>query len=797
MASAGDVNGDGYADVIVGAPSYDAGRSTKARPSCSSARASGIADGSPATAHAQLESDQVNASMGTSVASAGDVNGDGYADVIVGADRYDAGQTDEGAAFVFLGSAAGIADGTPATAHAQLESNQASALGGSVASAGDVNGDGYADVIVGANGYDAGQNDEGAAFVFLGSASGIADGTPATAHAQLESDQSQRVAGPQRRVGRRRQRRRLRRRDRRRARLRRGADRRRGRLRVPRLRRRHRRRQPGDGPCAARVRSGQAQLGASVASAGDVNGDGFADVIVGAADTTPGRANEGAAFVFLGSRRRHRRRQPRHGARTARVRIKPMRKLGRSVASAGDVNGDGFADVIVGAPLYDSRPDRQRSRLRVPRHRRPASPMAIPRGPRAARVRSSQRTARPQRRLGGDVNGDGFADVIVGAHLYDAGETDEGAAFVFLGNSSEGRPSSRASAASRARGASWHRGAAPDTSRRSGSSCAAATRRASGACARRWRRAPPVSRSATWLQRRAEPGMGAARRRHRRRAAHHHVTGVDSADALPLARARAPRRRHRPLPANPAHGPWRRLGAQAVEGDIRTVPEPGVLAGLASGIALLWRCAAPSARPSARRDFPSDANRAAGSGRVRGEIEACPASVAFGGGSCTSVLTPSWIVVNATTLDASLSQTVAGLGADGGGDIRLPEPGSRSCLRAAAHSWVCSLPRSSTVKSVLEAALPHGATRPSSLSNYWGQSFDYVRHRTHLNARSARVRADGSVQLVVAHRDPAVSDANWLDTAGHDAGVWQFRWLAADGVRRDPEAARRRCEELR
>ena len=87
-----------------------------------------------------------------SVSGAGDVNGDGYADVIVGAIFYDAGETDEGAAFVFLGSASGIADGNPATAAAQLESDQGSAhLGYSVSGAGDVNGDGYADVIVGAS----------------------------------------------------------------------------------------------------------------------------------------------------------------------------------------------------------------------------------------------------------------------------------------------------------------------------------------------------------------------------------------------------------------------------------------------------------------------------------------------------------------------------------------------------------------------------------------------------------------------------------------------------------------------
>jgi hypothetical protein len=143
------------------------------------------------TADTQLESDQANASLGQSVASAGDVNGDGYADVIVGAPKYDNGESDEGAAFVFLGSASGIVGTNPATAHTQLESDQAFAgLGQSVASAGDVNGDGYADAIVGAPLYSAGQSTEGAAFVFLGSASGIADGSPASAATQLQSDQT-------------------------------------------------------------------------------------------------------------------------------------------------------------------------------------------------------------------------------------------------------------------------------------------------------------------------------------------------------------------------------------------------------------------------------------------------------------------------------------------------------------------------------------------------------------------------------------------------------------------------------
>jgi hypothetical protein len=66
--------------------------------------ASGIANGNPATAAARLESDQNNAGFGFAVAAAGDVNGDGFPDLIVGAPNYDNPQTDEGAAFVFYGN---------------------------------------------------------------------------------------------------------------------------------------------------------------------------------------------------------------------------------------------------------------------------------------------------------------------------------------------------------------------------------------------------------------------------------------------------------------------------------------------------------------------------------------------------------------------------------------------------------------------------------------------------------------------------------------------------------------------
>jgi hypothetical protein len=209
-----------------------------------------------------------NALYGESVATAGDVNGDGYSDVIVGAPFYNDGEIEEGAAFVYLGAPSGVS----AVAHWSRQSNVPETnLGWSVATAGDVNGDGYSDVIVGWPFDDPG----GTAFVHHGSATGLSATAAWSANSTVEGG----------------------------------------------------------------------RYGFSVATAGDVNGDGFADVIVGA----PGgylQANHGAALVYLGGidglASGWSSRLETGAAGTW---------LGASVASAGDVNGDGLADVIVGAPL--------------------------------------------------------------------------------------------------------------------------------------------------------------------------------------------------------------------------------------------------------------------------------------------------------------------------------------------------------------------------------------------------------------------------------------------------------------
>src|SRR5262249_33344328 len=167
VATAGDVNGDGYADVVLGAYSYAGPEAYEGRAYLHLGSASGLS----AAAGWTPEGHQGPAVFGQSVGTAGDVNGDGYSDVIVGSPNYDNGQTDEGRAYLYLGSSAGLATSSGWTA---MGDQAAASYGWSVATAGDVNGDGYSDVVVGALFYDNGQTDEGRAYLYLGSASGLA-----------------------------------------------------------------------------------------------------------------------------------------------------------------------------------------------------------------------------------------------------------------------------------------------------------------------------------------------------------------------------------------------------------------------------------------------------------------------------------------------------------------------------------------------------------------------------------------------------------------------------------------------
>ncbi len=359
VASAGDINGDGYSDVIIGANGYnDGANNDEGRAFVYHGSASGLS----ATPNSiPDDADQAFAIFGWSVASAGDVNGDGYSDVVIGAYQSGSGFAPPGRAFVYYGSASSLS-ATPDRILDDAPANSSSAFGYSVASAGDVNGDGYSDVIVGAPSYNDGANtDEGRAFVYYGSASGLST-TPIST--------------------------------------------------------------PDDADQFA------AQFGISLAAAGDVNGDGYSDVIIGAFYYDNGaNTYEGRAFVYHGSPDG----LSASPVNTPDDADQGNARLGWSVASAGDVNGDGYSDIIIGAPYYDDGPNIDEGRAFVyygSATGLPSTPSNTPDDADQNGAFFGHRVA-----CAGDVNGDGYSDIIIGAPYYnDAGNTNEGRAFVYYGS---------------------------------------------------------------------------------------------------------------------------------------------------------------------------------------------------------------------------------------------------------------------------------------------------------------------------------------------------------------------------
>lgn len=293
VAGLGDVNGDGVPDIAVGALAADNnGRMTSGSVYVVFGKSSTTPVDLAALGNGGYEIDGAAAGdeAGQSVARAGDVNGDGRADLVLGAwDADNNGRTDSGSAYVVfgkasttkidlaaLGSAGYRIDGAAATDH----------LGVSVGGGRDVNGDGRPDVIVGAEGADSnGRMQSGSAYVVFGKSST----TPVDA-GSLGS----------------------------------------GGFRI-------------DG-----ARAGDF-AGGSVAAVGDVNGDGRPDLLVGAISALDSQGGDGgAAYLVFGRGGTTPVDLASLGSAGFRIEGAGGGSAGNAVASAGDYNGDGHPDVIVG-----------------------------------------------------------------------------------------------------------------------------------------------------------------------------------------------------------------------------------------------------------------------------------------------------------------------------------------------------------------------------------------------------------------------------------------------------------------
>lgn len=66
------------------------------------------------------------------------------------------------------------------------------------------------------------------------------------------------------------------------------------------------------------------------------------------------------------------------------------------------------------------------------------------------------------------------------------------------------------------------------------------------------------------------------------------------------------------------------------------------------------------------------------------------------------------------------------------------------------------------------------------LCNYWTESLEYRYRPVWTNKHKAHYRSDGSVRIIVSHRDPGIGDATWVDTEGHPEGTMTMRWLLAE-----------------
>ena len=291
VAGAGDVNGDGYDDIVIGAPKNDDGGSSAGQTYLILGKASGwTMDSSLSLADASFWGEESMDQSGHAVAGAGDVNGDGYDDILISASYNDETISNAGQTYLILGKASGwTMDTDLANADASfLGEYHNDKSGSSIAGAGDVNGDGYDDILIGAYEQDEGGGMGGQTYLILGKASGWSmDTNLSDADASFLGEDW------------------------------------------------------GD------------DSGYSIAGAGDVNGDGYDDILIGAIRDSDGGYYAGQTYLILGKESGWSVDTNLSESDASFWGEETRDNSGLAVAGAGDVNGDGYDDILISANYFD------------------------------------------------------------------------------------------------------------------------------------------------------------------------------------------------------------------------------------------------------------------------------------------------------------------------------------------------------------------------------------------------------------------------------------------------------------